>query len=101
MDCIPTEEEFELLILALDAYCKEALSEFMAGQHLKRMEYLTNERAFVDAFAKKPDIINQAELVAKLKGVRDKVVVVAAKLVQMRDHFRKVQEDLAIEALTR
>lgn len=96
---IPTEEDFELLMVALSSYEKEMVAKFAVDQYLKRMENLNNEQAFLEAFAKKPTEVDQAELLSKSKAVRDKVVVIAAKLVQLRDYTREKRLSGAIEDL--
>lgn len=98
---VPTEEEFELLLTSLDSYVKEQVTGFIAKQYLKRMEGLSNEQAFIEAFSKKPDGIDQGELQTQTKEMRDKVVLLAAKLVQMRNHFRDSHLNSAIEDLTK
>jgi len=98
---IPTNAEFELLLSALDAYVKEKVSGLMVAQYLKRMEGLTDEQAFMKAFEKKPPEIDQVELTRKTTELRDTVVLIAAKLVQLRNHYRDASVIGEIESLTK
>lgn len=98
---IPSEEEFETLLTALGSYEKEQVTTFVVGQYLKKMEGITNEQAFVKAFSKEIDKEVEESALAQTKMIRDKVVLLFAKVIQFRDFVREHQTADAIEQLTK
>lgn len=90
-DYIPTEEDIELLIAALASHEKNLVNELVVDALLKNMGDLTNEEAFMQAFSH----TDEKELADKLKGeatkIRDRMVILGAKLINFRDAIRQQQ----------
>lgn len=99
-DFIPTEEEFETLLAALGSYEKEKMTMLVVEQCLKKVEGLTDEQAFMKAFSKNIDKAVEEEVKPKAKEIRDSVILLFAKIIRMRDHFRSQRLAGAIEDLT-
>jgi hypothetical protein len=98
-DFIPTEEEFETILTALGSYETEQVTKALATQYLKKMDGLSDAEAFKLAFTPATEKAILDEVVNQSKPIRDKVVLLFAKVIQFRDFVREHQTKDAIEAL--
>lgn len=98
---MPTDEEFETIILALGAYANEKVTHLVVKQYLDGVKNLTDEAAFLEAFSKKNDKAVEEAVMGAAKAIRDSIVVVQAKVIQLRDFGRGLQTTEAIDLLTK
>ncbi len=100
-DFIPSEEDFEVLLSALATYERDLITRYTVEEAMKPLKGidLTNDEAFTQAFSKASLVGDTEKLMARSKAVRDKVIVIGAKLVQLRDHIKQHQLNGAISDL--
>lgn len=96
---IPNEEEFETILLALESYEKETLTKLVVEKYLAKVGNLTDEQAFTQAFSKTVEKDVTKEVREASSEIRDKIVLLYAKVLQFRNAVRKHRLDGAIEDL--
>lgn len=102
---IPTEEDIDLLIAALASHEKYAVSELLLDAISRNMgglnglDELTDEEAFIKAFSKKDEKELAAQLKAEATRLRDRTLVLSAKLINFRDAVRQYQVTGEIDRL--
>lgn len=119
-DCIPTEEEFDTILLALDYYKVRAKEMASNEEVLRATARMTkkamepnNVTAFEAAFSLDGnsakgletfmvDLVKEMDLKAVAKAAAEannQLTLLSAKILKMRDQFRKAFTDSAISSL--
>ena len=90
---IPTEEDFTTLDEALSAWEREMVLLLAAGAMMEKFKGIdmTNDEAFTAAFSKPDAHTTQQKTASQTKLIKEKVVLLKAKLIQFRDLVLKNQ----------
>lgn len=123
-DYIPTEEEFEVILAALECYGTTRMREDITNEEvLRATQRLSNkankavsenEKAFEDAFGtKEPDPftginnfiadlskeIDTKAIQTRLVQAKENITLLSAKVIRLRDQYRLATTDKAIRNL--
>lgn len=97
-ELIPSEDEFDVIISALDSHEKTLYAEVLAKAVMEVIpSNLSDADAFERAFSKKVDY---KEINNRCKTHREMLTVLSAKLIKLRDYLRNHTLTNAITQIT-
>lgn len=100
-DFIPTEEDFETLLSSLSSHERFLATEIIIQEALSRVD-LNDVEAFSHAFSAPPPGMkpkDEKRILAETQVIRDKLILIRAKLIEFRNHIRVHTTDVEIADL--
>lgn len=100
-DFIPNEDDFETLLASLASHERILATEIVVADAMSRVD-LDDAETFVTAFSDPHDKVkarDNTKIMAQVNAIRDKMMLLKAKLIELRNHTRSMRDRNAIDEL--